>query len=213
MAQAFTEHPTAEWLWWLDLDAIIMTSTILLGPSFLSHAKLAEHILNSTEIHLGDDTRHRPHIETHPSPRIADIDLLIAQDHNGFNAGSFWLRRSAFSRFLMEMWVDPFFMDRDAPGREQDAIFDLFLQHTIVREHTALVDLHWLNAYSVGGEGWGWREGDLAVHFAGCWVDHRCTSAFEEFWSKRIVVEDLPEGKERLRRASRARGGLGPVFS
>jgi hypothetical protein len=191
-----------------------MTPNVSL-PSFLSHASIASNILNDTEIRFGDGSNplKRPKMRTEKSPNVAEVDLLIGQDQNGFNAGSFWMRRSYFSRFLLEMWVDPLFMNRDVPGREQDALFDLFLQHRIVREHTALMDLHWFNAYPLGGEGWGWREGDLAVHFAGCWVEHKCVEWFEGKWKQRITAESLPEGKERLEKAKAARGGEWPKFT
>jgi mannan polymerase II complex MNN10 subunit len=35
------------------------------------------------------------------------IDILISQDCGGFNLGSFLVRRSEFSRRLMDMWWDP----------------------------------------------------------------------------------------------------------
>ncbi|KAI9783523.1 MAG: hypothetical protein M1839_003693 [Geoglossum umbratile] len=213
IAQAFSEHPNAEWVWWLDLDAIIMSPTFDFRTQLLSHAAIAQNILNDTAVRLSDDATNRPHIKTHPSPRIPDIDVIIGQDQNGFNAGSFLLRRSFFTRFLLEIWVDPLFLTRDTPGREQDAILDLYLQHPIVREHTGLVEMHWFNAYSVGGPEMGWRDGTVAVHFAGCWVEHRCTDIFKEFWGKRVLVKDLPGGEEKLRKALERRGGRGPVYT
>jgi galactosyl transferase GMA12/MNN10 family len=190
-----------------------MTPSFDLGAELLSHAAIAKNILNDTMVKLGGDERGRPHVKTHPSPCISDIDFLIAQDQNGFNAGSFLLRRSFFTRFLLEMWVDPIFLFRDSPGREQDTILDLFLQHPIIREHTGLIDMHWFNAYPVGGTGTGWSDGDVAVHFAGCWVEHHCTEYFEDFWSRRALVKDLPNGEERLRKASDRRGGRSPIYT
>ena len=31
----------------------------------------------------------------------------------------------------------------------------------------------------------GYRDGDLLVHFAGCWVGNACQEWFEEFWGKK----------------------------
>lgn len=35
------------------------------------------------------------------------VDILISQDCGGFNLGSFLVRRSEFSRRLLDMWWDP----------------------------------------------------------------------------------------------------------
>ena len=46
ISRAFNTYPEAEWVWWLDADAIIMTS----------HIDLYEHLLNPTALqrHLRD---------------------------------------------------------------------------------------------------------------------------------------------------------------
>jgi hypothetical protein len=33
-----------------------------------------------------------------------------------------------------------------------------------------------------------WFEGDLVVHFAGCWVNDQCQQRWAEFWGKRDTV-------------------------
>jgi len=44
------------------------------------------------------------------------------------------------------------------------------------------------NAYSEGGEEMAWHEGDLVVHFAGCWVSNSCRERWDTFWAKRSEV-------------------------
>ncbi|KAH0543464.1 hypothetical protein FGG08_002229 [Glutinoglossum americanum] len=212
IAQAFHEHPDSEWLWWLDMDAIIMTPSIDLSSHILSHTAIASSIKKNEPIKLGSE-KAVSNVTTAANPLPADIDILVAQDQNGINAGSFMIRRSLFSRFLLDMWTEPLFMSLDAPGREQDALMNFFLEHPIVREHTGLVEMRMFNAYSVGPPGYGWRDGDLAVHFAGCWVDHHCMEAFQEHWKKRGEVRNLPHGEEKLRKANQYRGWSLPTYS
>lgn len=40
------------------------------------------------------------------------MDILISQDCTGFNLGSFLIRRSEFTRRLLDMWWDPIFYEQ-----------------------------------------------------------------------------------------------------
>ena len=40
------------------------------------------------------------------------IDILISQDCGGFNLGSFLVRRSEFTRRVLDMWWDPIFYEQ-----------------------------------------------------------------------------------------------------
>jgi mannan polymerase II complex MNN10 subunit len=40
------------------------------------------------------------------------MDILISQDCGGFNLGSFLLRRSEFTRRVLDMWWDPVFYEQ-----------------------------------------------------------------------------------------------------
>ncbi len=44
------------------------------------------------------------------------------------------------------------------------------------------------NAFAEGGPDMAWREGDLLVHLAGCWVDHMCVERWEKFWATKAEV-------------------------
>lgn|SRR5437667_2404898 len=45
IAEAFATHPSSEWIWWLDFDAIIMTPSIDLHEYLLGPAALKERLL------------------------------------------------------------------------------------------------------------------------------------------------------------------------
>ena len=40
------------------------------------------------------------------------MDIIISQDCGGFNLGSFLIRKSEFTRRLMDMWWDPIFYEQ-----------------------------------------------------------------------------------------------------
>ena len=120
IVEAFNTYPDAQWVFWLDLDAIIMTPKQDLNSLLLSKKGM------QTALAAGD--RHHS-IDWDPMKTFqqaeADFDntdILIAQDHNGLNAGSFLIRRSKYTQWLLDMWADPFFMHMTWPGREQDTL-------------------------------------------------------------------------------------------
>ncbi len=55
------------------------------------------------------------------------------------------------------------------------------------------------NAFSEGDETMGWQDGDLLVHFAGCWVNKKCAERWEEYWAKR---GDVPAGTVHDKKAT-----------
>lgn len=123
IVEAFNKHPEAQWVFWLDLDAIIMTPSRDLNSLILSKEAMQNAIDAGAEHHGLEwepkGTFQRAKID------FENTDLLIAQDHNGINAGSFLIRRSKYTQILLDMWADPFFMHMTWDGREQDALVRL----------------------------------------------------------------------------------------
>lgn len=187
IAEAFHKNPKAKWVWWLDLDAIVMTPSIDLNKHVLSHKALLERLDRNAVIKGsgGRDTGHKQKADIDP----ANIDIIVAQDHNGLNAGSFLMRRSPFTKLLLDLWADPQFRDAKWEGQEQTSLIHLVEHHKALRERTAYVPQRVFNAYSVGGGDMGWKTGDLVVHFAGCWVNKECNTKFNDFWSRREIVD------------------------
>ncbi|KAF2404271.1 hypothetical protein EJ06DRAFT_546212 [Trichodelitschia bisporula] len=183
IVDAFNTYPDAQWVFFLDLDAIIMSperdlhSSLLSQKGMLQSLNLGAQFLGLESVRLG------LHMDTEPD--LANLDLLIAQDQNGINAGSFFLRRSHFTQWLLDMWVDPFFYRMDWFGQEQQTLLHLIEHHKTLRDHLGLIKQRVANAYPIGPEYMKWQEGDLLVHFAGCWVDSSCQERWAEFWNKR----------------------------
>jgi len=72
-------------------------------------------------------------------------------------------------RLFVDIWSDPLIVERIPSWiqREQDALVHLVLNHKNVRERVGFVAQRTFNAF-VEGEHM-FREGDLLIHFAGCW--------------------------------------------
>lgn len=191
IAETFNTFPDAQWIWWLDLDAIIMTPSVNLNDLLLSHAALEKKILTGQILNRpgGGMTE----IATPETFDVKNMDLIFSQDHNGINAGSFFIRRSHWTRQFMDIWADPDFVMKPWLGQEQSAVLHLALHHRTVMEHFALVPQTTLNAYAIGTPGMGWRKGDLVVHFAGCWVEDQCSMRWEQYSA---MKEPIPEKKK-----------------
>lgn len=183
--ETFQTYPDALWVWWLDLDAIIMTSDFAIEKKILSDAALEKILLKNKEY------RQHKHqglgVFTAEEPKVHDIDLLVAQDHDSINAGSFMLRRSQATQMLLEKWRDPVNMHHGFPMEEQDALIHMIATDPQIRKHVGLVDAHVLNAF------WsGWSVGDLLIHFAGCWTNGHCQRNWNAVWKKRYGTLEFP---------------------
>lgn len=198
--ECFNSNPEVEWVWWLDLDAIIMSSSVEIKDWILSPEALEKvlqkdvKIVRSGALDLG--------INTPKEYDLENLDILISQDGNGINAGSFMLRRSAFTQILLRTWVDPILMDQTWVGAEQEALGHLIHAHDWIRSHVGWVRQNVLNAYAIpGDDGWQWAPGKLIVHFAGCWVggEGNCKKLWEESMAKaddgvRVDVDGKVQG-------------------
>jgi hypothetical protein len=179
-------YPNAEWIWLIDTDIVLMTPDYDLVEEILSPAALKRGLMRSTPILDGPLKKNPTNIFTPAEYRVEDIDILITQDHQAVNTGSTFFRRSAFTRWTLEMMTDyTMLMGKDHTGAEQDALKHLMLEHRLVRNHVGIYPQRKFNAYAQGGDNMGYRDGDLLVHFAGCWVNKKCVEWFEEFWEQR----------------------------
>jgi hypothetical protein len=197
VAEAFHLYPNAEWVWLIDTDIILMTPEYDLVNEILAPAAIQQGLMRGTPILDGQLKKNPTDIYTPKKFRVEDIDVLITQDHQSVNTGSTFFRRTAFTRWLLEMMTDyTMLMGKDHLGAEQDAIKHLMLEHPLVRNHVGIYPQRKFNAYVQGGDNMGYRDGDLLVHFAGCWTANKCSGWFEEFWEKRGATSWRPEGSQ-----------------
>lgn len=167
LRDAFDRFPKAKWIWWLDLDIIIMTPSLDLHTHILSDEGMLRNIEFDKE--LGRVGGGLLGTKTIASAEPDDMHFLISTDNWGMNVGSFLMRRSYWSDWVLEMWADPLATKQGWIMPENDGWVHLYRFHDIVRNHTACLNQRALNAYpSYNALGQHWHEGDLLVHFAGC---------------------------------------------
>jgi len=126
IVEAFNLHPKAKWIWWLDLDAIIMSPEVDLRTHILSHEALLKSAQMDYEMNKAGGGLSG--VKTYKNMNPSNIDIIVSQDQNGLNAGSFLIRRSEFSRMFIDMWSDPIFVRENWIAQEQDAMVRISLR-------------------------------------------------------------------------------------
>jgi len=180
IAEAMTIFPQASWFWWLDQDAIIMTPNVSIEEELLNPKIMAKKLLpHEKYIREGLPDAFSPEVYD-----VDQVDLIFSQDHNGLNGGSLIFRRSLWTDLILDLWSNPDLAKATGFGKEQDLIRDLLVRHPSIRSHAGLVEQRLINAYYEGGDNMKWHEGDLLVHFAGCWVGKNCALWWNEMWEK-----------------------------
>ncbi|AOW04789.1 galactosyl transferase GMA12/MNN10 family-domain-containing protein [Yarrowia lipolytica] len=188
----FETDPEVEWVWWMDTDMIILNPYIELGEHILSDRALVERLTYGRPIRSADASFKGEIYHSKGQIEAKDIHLLLTQDFFGINAGSFFLRKSQFSKFLLDLWYDQHFIDKNYVFREQQALNHLLRSHKTVLQHTGLYPQRLFNSY-LGNEKdvWKFKEDDLAVHFAGCGSSRTCEDKFSRYMKirKRVPKE------------------------
>ncbi|KAJ9157527.1 Alpha-1,2-galactosyltransferase [Pleurostoma richardsiae] len=180
------KYPKAEWFWWLDLNTFVME------PGY----SLQDHIFNNLEQHVYRDiNEYNPLNITHPptneyldeveqSPEgdgnINSVNLILPQDCSGFNLGSFFVRRSAWTDRLLDVWWDPVAYEQkhmEWAHKEQDALEQLYKAQPWIRSHTAFLPQRMINSFPPGACGengidkhihYDQKDRDFVVNMAGC---------------------------------------------
>jgi hypothetical protein len=90
-------------------------------------------------------------------------------------------------KLFVDLWSDPLIVEKTPSWvqREQQALTYLIERHPQLRERVGYVDQRLIDGYVEGaGE---WREGDLLVHFAGCWYAFRsCVRGLILGWIRNV---------------------------
>lgn len=173
-------------VWWLDLNSYIME------PGY----SLQEHMFKELEKHVYRDINHyNPLNISHPltdpyldeemlSPvgdgDVNSVNFILSQDCSGFNLGSFFVRRSAWTDRLLDVWWDPVAYEQkhmDWAHKEQDALEQLYRNQAWIRAHTAFVPQRMINSFPPGAcseQGnnshvhYSQEDRDFVVNMAGC---------------------------------------------
>lgn len=207
--KAFDDHPEAEWVWWMDLDMIITNPYIDLAASLLNPAVLEKRLSYGRPV-KAESGYYMPNYTTGYNPNaplppgavtnyqtgnyefshVDDIGMVISHDGQGYNAGSFFVKRGPFIDMFLDYWPDKAFVEKHYGYREQAIISHMSHYHPYINKRIGIVGQRWLNAYISGDYISGWDVGDLAIHYAGCWVHHECNERWFQYWVNRELVPE-----------------------
>jgi len=171
--------------WWLDLNTYIMEPSVSLqshifndlpsttyrdirayNPLNVQHPLSASYLDTNTRSPTGDNLG-------------TSINMIIPQDCGGFNLGSFFVRRSAWTDRILDIWWDPVHYEQrhmQWEHKEQDAFEYLYESQPWIRPHVAFIPQRKINSFPPGACGDGGnetihyseKERDFVVSMAGC---------------------------------------------
>lgn len=185
--------------WWMDLNTFIME------PSY----SLQSHIFKDLEANTYRDINiYNPLNITHPftAPHLdadarspvgdnkpSSINLIVPQDCSGFNLGSFFVRRSAWTDRLLDIWWDPVGYEQkhmEWEHKEQDALEFLYINQPWIRPHTAFIEQRKINSFPQGACSengndsrihYNQKDRDFVVNMAGCEWGRDCWGEMYNF--------------------------------
>lgn len=88
--------------------------------------------------------------------KAESINLIVPQDCGGFNLGSFFVRRSAWTDYVLDIWWDPVFYEQrhmEWEHKEQDALEYIYTNQPWIRPHVAFAPQRKINAFPNGACG------------------------------------------------------------
>lgn len=145
-----------------------------------------------------DDTTRSPVGDGKPE----SINMVLPQDCGGFNLGSFFIRRSAWTDRLLDIWWDPVHYEQrhmQWEHKEQDAFEYLYTSQPWIRPHTAFLPQRTACSYPPGACGenntkihYNETERDFVVNMAGCEWGRDC-------WGEMYHYRELSNRLNRTR--------------
>lgn len=153
--------------------------------------------------------------ETSRSPagdgKASSIQLVLSQDCDGFNLGSFFIRRSIWSDRLMDAWWDPVMYEQkhmEWEHKEQDALEYLYSSQPWIRSSVAFLPQRAINSFPEGacadlapdpGIHYEQSGRDFVVNMAGCQFGRDCWGEMYRYrelsnWLNRTRWERFKDG-------------------
>ncbi|BFZ56322.1 hypothetical protein PYCC9005_003367 [Savitreella phatthalungensis] len=190
---ALAQNPRAEWAWWLDVDAVIMLDDVDMQEYLMSQQGLERWTRYDGMYPPEDDKLGKPPVDYNQT------NLIYSEDENGFNAGSFLVRRGEWQEWLFDTWEVPWLVEagHKSPFEEQAVLSHLIKSHKEVKDRCARVRRTTINAdfnHYIANE-------TLAMHFAGCGVnghqrEGNCSSRVEQAFRVRKGLQPKFYGKD-----------------
>ena len=144
----------------------------------------------------------------------SSINMILPQDCSGFNLGSFFMRRSAWTDRLLDIWWDPVHYEQrhmQWEHKEQDAFEHLYVNQPWIRSHTAFLPQRKACSFPPGACGkenpkihYSEKERDFVVNMAGCEWGRDC-------WGEMYNYRQLSNHLNR-NRFEKIKDGTGDFF-
>jgi mannan polymerase II complex MNN11 subunit len=97
-------HPSSTYFFYLDTHALFMNPAESLENRLLGKHRLESLMRRDVPVVPPDSV-----IKTFAHLRPEDIDLMVTNDAEELNTGSFVLRQGEFARFFLDTWFDPLY--------------------------------------------------------------------------------------------------------
>ncbi|KAL9596664.1 MAG: hypothetical protein Q9179_004536, partial [Wetmoreana sp. 5 TL-2023] len=212
LQEAFIRYPEVEWVWWMDIDIIIMNQSLSIWDHVLSPEGMARNAVL-------DEIIKKPGggpsgWKTPPSYNYSEVNFIIASGGWGMNVGNFLMKRSYWSQWLLDLWIEPMYIKEFTVFPENDGWTHMYRHHPIVRKHTVCTNQRALNGYpSYNDLGEHWQPGDFCIHFAGCGAHKECPNHWNKYWKLKesyevptIIKQKLADGTAEIENVQKGVG-------
>lgn len=181
-----------------DLGSTTYRDINVYNPLNISHPPRDDYLDQESTSAVGDG-------------KASSINLVVPQDCGGFNLGSFFVRRSAWTDRLLDIWWDPVGYEQkhmEWEHKEQDALEYMYIHQPWVRSHLAFIQQRTINSFPPGACGDGSdalihyqeKDRDFLVNMAGCEWGRDCWGEMYNYreLSNRLNRSRWEKFKDRL---------------
>ncbi|KAI1173063.1 galactosyl transferase GMA12/MNN10 family-domain-containing protein [Nemania sp. FL0916] len=163
MRHAITKFPDCKYIWYLDQHALIMSPDPRVEEQVMGGRKLEDMMLKDHPIVPPESI-----IKTFSHLKAGDVNLVITQDKDGLATNSLILRNGEWAKFFLDTWFDPMYRSYNFQKAETHALEHIVQWHPTILSKLAIIPQRVISAYSTEKRGAQYKDGDIAVIFAGC---------------------------------------------
>lgn len=190
--KAFDENPDAEWVWWLDTDALIMNAEVDLAKHILNPEVLKERITWGRPVR-DPDYKFTRYLCNETQVDVNDISILMSHDMMGWNAGSMFFRRSTATDMILSIWDIEHMRSKKWRQNEQTVLTYLAFQSPEIFRRIGTVPQKLINSYY--NEPTVFTSGDFVLHFAG---NVKGRDDFDKIWQETHESRIRPPPEYRI---------------
>lgn len=181
---AMFAYPHAEWFWYLDEDALIMNNKVdilsyLLNPDSMKRALLQEQPIMPPN----------GAIKTYRNVKPESITVLFTQSADKLETNSFLVRNNQVGRALLDLWVDPLFLNYNSfPYGPDLAISHILQWHPFLLSKVGIIKGRTINSLNSESAALDpnldhthYFNGDLVAQWSPCADRKECTRILDKF--------------------------------